>query len=137
MFYIHMNIMVNILSVIVPAVFLFCAGQRVYGNTNTCSSFCSTLGNSSLTPGKSCANIYQINKAARGNSGLYWIETTSSNGSVQVYCDMELECGGHKGGWMRIAKFDTIVRETHAHLTGIECQRSRKYGHLSSARKSV
>ena len=48
---------------------------------------------------------YQINKASRGVSGNYWINTTT--GAHQVYCDMELECGGHKGGWMRIANLDT------------------------------
>ena len=56
------------------------------------------------SPGKSCDDIYQINKAARGASGNYWINTTT--GVHQVYCDMELECGGHKGGWMRIADLD-------------------------------
>jgi len=35
----------------------------------------------------------------------YWIET--STGVHQVYCDMELECGGRKGGWMRIADLDS------------------------------
>ena len=38
-------------------------------------------------------------------SGDNWINTTT--GVHQVYCDMELECGGHKGGWMRIADLDT------------------------------
>ena len=57
------------------------------------------------SPGKSCAEIYQINKASRGVSGLYWINTTS--GLHQVTCDMDLECGGHKGGWTVIVKFDT------------------------------
>ena len=38
-------------------------------------------------------------------SGNYWINTTT--GVHQVYCDMELECGGHKGDWMRIADLDT------------------------------
>jgi len=52
-------------------------------------------------PGKSCEDIYQINKASRGVSGDYWIQTTT--GVHQVYCDMELECGGHKGGWMKVA----------------------------------
>ena len=56
------------------------------------------------SPGKSCDDIYQINKASRGASGNYWINTTS--GVHQVYCDMELECSGHKGGWMRIADLD-------------------------------
>ena len=56
-------------------------------------------------PGKSCDDIYQINKASRGVSTHYWIQT--STGVHQVYCDMELECGGHKGGWTRIADLDT------------------------------
>ena len=54
---------------------------------------------------KSCDDIYQINKAGRGASGNYWINTTT--GVHQVYCDMELECGGHKGCWIRIADQDT------------------------------
>ena len=56
-------------------------------------------------PGRSCDDIYKINKESRGASGDYWINTTT--GLHQVYCDMELECGGHKGGWMRIADLDT------------------------------
>ena len=42
---------------------------------------------------------------SRGVSGNYWINTTT--GVHQVYCDMELECGGHKGSWMKIADLDT------------------------------
>ena len=71
----------------------------------SCSNFCSSLGMLQSSPGNSCAEIYQINKASRGLSGLYWINTT--NGTYQVTCDMELECGGHKGGWTTIVKFDT------------------------------
>ena len=69
-----------------------------------CSSSCSTVGMLQSTPGNSCSDIYQINKASRGVSGNYWINTTT--GVHQVFCDMELECGGHKGGWMRIADLD-------------------------------
>ena len=48
----------------------------------------------------------KINQASRGVSGKYWISTTTN--VYQVYCDMELECGGgHKGGWMRIVDLDT------------------------------
>ena len=97
--------MMNGYSGIILLVLLLCTGQKVYGNANTCSSFCSGLGNSALTPGKSCADVYQINKATRGISGFYWI-IYGTNESIQVYCDMELECGGHKGGWMRIAYLD-------------------------------
>ena len=69
------------------------------------SSFCSSLGMMQSNPSKSCDDIYQINKASRGVSTHCWIKTTT--GVHQVYCDMELECGGHKGGWMRIADLDT------------------------------
>ena len=69
-----------------------------------CLSFRSTLGMLQSTPGQSCNDIYQSNNAIRGSSGNYWINTTT--GVQQVYCDMELECGGHKGGWMRIADLD-------------------------------
>ena len=71
-----------------------------------CSTFCSSLGMLQSNPGKSCNDIYQIKKASRGVSGNYWINTTT--GVHQVYCDMELECGGHKGGWMRIADLDAV-----------------------------
>ena len=81
------------------------AGAVVVAEEKMCSSFCSSLGMLQSSPGKSCAEIYQINKASRGVSGLYWINTTS--GLHQVNCDMELECGGHKGGWTTIVKFDT------------------------------
>ena len=70
-----------------------------------CSSTCNRLGTSQANPGKSCGDIYKTNKVSRGVSGDYWIET--STGVHQVYCDMGLECGGHKGGWMRIADLDT------------------------------
>ena len=79
-------------------------GSVVVAEEKVCSSFCSSLGMLQSSPGKSCADIYQTNKASRGVSGLYWINTTS--GLHQVNCDMELECGGHKGGWTTIVKFD-------------------------------
>ena len=80
-------------------------GHLVAAQENTCSSFCSSLGTLQSNPGKSCDDIYRINRATRGASGDYWIQT--STGVHQVYCDMELECGGHKGGWMRVANFST------------------------------
>ena len=56
-------------------------------------------------PGKSCDDIYKINEQSRGASGNYWINT--STGVHQVYCNMKLDCGAHKGDWMRIADLDT------------------------------
>ena len=79
--------------------------QIAKASENTCSSICNSIGTSANNTGKSCADIYQANEASRGVSGDYWIET--STGVHQVYCDMELDCGGEKGGWMRIADLDT------------------------------
>ena len=90
---------VVIITVIGWTCYLVAAHEKV------CSAFCSSLGMIQSTPGKTCNDIYRINKATRGASGNYWINTTT--GVHQVYCDMELECGGHKGGWMRIADLDT------------------------------
>ena len=77
----------------------------VAAQEKVCSTFCSSLGMLQSNPGKSCNDIYQINKASRGVSRNYWINTTT--GVHEIYCDMELECGGHKGGWMRIADLNT------------------------------
>ena len=85
---------VLIITVIGWACHLVAAQEKV------CSTFCSSLGMLQLNPGQSCYDIYQINKASRGVSGNYRINTAT--GVHQVYCNMELECGGHKGGWMRI-----------------------------------
>lgn len=75
---------------------LYCDSEEQY-------SFYSKLETESRLPAKSCAEIYQINKASRLKSGYYWISTPSVR---QVYCDMELECGGIKGGWTRVAYLD-------------------------------
>ena len=91
--------------VVLPIVCSICYWHTVVSQEKVCSSFCSSLGMMQSNPGKSCDDIYQINKASRGVSTHYWIQT--STGVHQVYCDMELECGGHKGGWMRIADLDT------------------------------
>ena len=80
-------------------VILTIAGAVVTAQNKVCSSFCSTLGMLRSSPGESCAEIY---KASRGVSGLYWVNTTS--GLHRVNFDMELECGGHKGGWTVITK---------------------------------
>ena len=55
-------------------------------------------------PGTSCDDIYEKNPASHYKSGLYVIKT---NKVQLVYCDMNLQCGSHKGGWMRIADLDT------------------------------
>ena len=82
----------------------------VAAQEKACSSVqvvCSSVGLLQSTPGRSCKDIYQFNKArvSTAGHGNYWINTTT--GVQEVYCDMELECGGHKGGWMRIADLNT------------------------------
>ena len=96
--YINIVVMkVLFLTVVVWSYYLVAAREKV------CSSACSTVGMLQSTPGKSCYDIYQVNKVRV--SGNYWINTTT--GVQQVYCDMELDCGAHNGGWMKIADLDT------------------------------
>ena len=85
---------------------LGCVGRMVLCDDGEVSySFFSKLGTESFLPGKSCADIYHINKASRDRSGYYWIRSATTT-LQRVYCDMELECGGAKGGWMRVAYLD-------------------------------
>ncbi|XP_065888599.1 uncharacterized protein [Dysidea avara] len=65
---------------------------------------CTRYGFDVEFPGVSCADIYDKNPASHGKSGYYVIGTDHVR---TVYCDMELECSGHKGGWMKIADYDT------------------------------
>ena len=55
-------------------------------------------------PGASCADILDNNPVSHGKSDYYAIKTDQIH---TVYCDMELECGGHRGGWMKVADYDT------------------------------
>ena len=82
---------------------LGCANGMSPSKQSVCSNFCSSLGMLQSSPGKSCSDIHQINKATRGKSGDYWIG--NSNSTFQVFCDMESQCG--EGGWMRVADLDT------------------------------
>ena len=60
-------------------------------------------------PGTSCADIYNKNPTSHGRSGYYVLKTDHL---FFAYCDMELDCGGTKGGWMRIADIDTSRGDT-------------------------
>ena len=70
---------------------------------------CTRYGFDVDNPGLSCADIHDNNPASHGKSGYYIVKTDHVH---TVYCDMELECGGHKGGWMKIADYDTSRGET-------------------------
>ena len=82
---------VNIVIIVVAAL----ACHSVSAREETCSTICSSLGMLRNNPGRSCGHIYKMNKGSRVVSGSYWVQTIT--GVHQVYCDMELEYGGHKG----------------------------------------
>ena len=48
-----------------------CTNLLALAEEKVCSSFCSSLGMAQTNPGKSCDDIYQINKASRGVSRNY------------------------------------------------------------------
>jgi len=100
-----MSVVVHHSSVVLFIVWRLCYCHTVVSQEKVCSSFFSSLGMLESNPGKSCDDIYQINKTSRGVSTHYWIQTFT--GVHQMYCDMELECGGYKGGRMRIADLVT------------------------------
>ena len=59
--------------------------------------------------GAYCTDIYNKNPTSHGRSGYYVLKTDHL---FFAYCDMELDCGGNKGGWMRIADIDTSGGDT-------------------------
>ena len=68
----------------------------VLAKDDTCTRYGFDIDN----PGVSCADIYNKNPASHGRSGYYVLKTDRL---LFAYCDMELDCGGNKGGWMKIA----------------------------------
>ena len=68
----------------------------VLAKDDTCTRYGFDIDN----PGVSCADIYNKNPASHGRSGYYVLKTDYL---LFAYCDMELDCGGNKGGWMKIA----------------------------------
>ena len=84
------------------AVVLFSSSVMATQHNAICT--CTRYGLDVDNPGVSCADIYDNNPASHGKSGYYVVKTDHVH---TVYCDMELECGGQKGGWMKIADYDT------------------------------
>jgi len=85
----------------IKVILLGCIIQMMLDQEKVCST---SLGMMESNPGKSCDDIYQINKASRGVSGDYWIQTAP--GTHQVYCDMKLVYGG---GWIRITQAGEMI----------------------------
>ena len=69
----------------------------VVAQDDTC---CTRYGFDIDFPGASCVDIYNKNPTSHSRSGYYVLKTDHL---FFAYCDMELDCGGIKGGWMRIA----------------------------------
>ena len=65
--------------------------------------YCRLYINSQTNPADSCKHVTDIDSEAM--SGLYWIKNSEGK-AIQVHCDMERECGGVTGGWMRVANID-------------------------------
>ena len=60
---------------------------------------CTKYGLDIHLPGSSCVDIYK-NPTSHGRSGYHVLKIAGH--LINAYCDMELDCGGNKGGWMRI-----------------------------------
>ena len=56
--------------------------------------------------GASCADIYNKNPISHGRSDYYVLKTDHL---FFAYCDMELDYGSNKGGWMRIANINKEI----------------------------
>lgn len=69
----------------------------------------STLGLSPGNPAESCAKI--LYHVPQSPSGYYWLRLTNGP-ATKEYCEMTRECGGTKGGWMRVANFDILQEDS-------------------------
>ena len=66
----------KVMRIVVLGLFIGCITQSAVSE-QVCSTFCGSLGMLETNPGKSCEDIYQINKATRGVSSDYWVSTTT------------------------------------------------------------
>ena len=91
---------------------------------------------------ESCKYIRDTYPEAR--SGTYCIKNAKGKG-INVYCNMERECGGTTGGWMRVADID-MRRSSNTCPSGLKtlrvsskrlCSMSISGGGCSSATLSV
>ena len=76
------------------------AASLVMAQDDTCTRY----GFDIDLPGASCADIYNKNPTSNGRSGYYVLK---ADHLFFAYCDMQLDCGGTNGGWMKIADIDT------------------------------
>ena len=72
--------------------------------TSTMANESNRLGLDREHPASSCNEIYQRNPTSRGTISLYWVKT--SEGLLEVKCNMQLRCNGIGGGWMQVVDVD-------------------------------
>ena len=73
-------------------------------------------------PAHSCKEIYDRNTS--NPSGYYWLESSSEQ-TVQAYCDMERTCGGVQGGWMKVISIN-VSNTTDSCPSGLKTLTSPK-----------
>ena len=74
-----------------------------------------TLGQTPIPAAKSCQEIYECNPNAK--SGNYWMKSYDNGRYIihQLYCDMQTERCGVKGGWTRVGYLDMTRGVTCPH----------------------
>ena len=98
--------MIDMWYTIIVALAIILETSLVVAQDDTCST---RYGFDIDLPGASCVNIYSKNPTSHGRSGYYVLKTDHL---FFAYCDMELDCGGIKGGWIRIADIETSRGDT-------------------------
>ena len=76
-------------------------GEKVQGIQRLLSTILSLHYNPGFSPSHpahSCKEIYDRNSSSP--SGYYWLESSSEQ-TIQAYCDIERTCGGVQGGWRK------------------------------------
>ena len=76
----------------------------LFSSSKASNYTCARYGFDVENLGVSCADIYDNNPTSHDKSGYCIVKTEHVH---SVYSDMELERGGHKGGWMKMADYDT------------------------------
>lgn len=72
--------------------------------TVNCCQAAAESENGSTTLSETCSQLHD--KLGGAESGYYQLKHNN------VYCDMQLECGGYKGGWTRVISLDARTGES-------------------------
>lgn len=112
-------LIVMIVAVLICTLFIAVDRGKLRNDVNSESPFIKmnatnanllNLGKNIDNPAPSCAFVLATSPTSR--SGQYWVKSSSTTQPVSVFCNMELFCGGHLGGWTRIVKWDMRATDT-------------------------